>query len=371
VNALTPVGSTRSPPLAALSRVGLRADALDLRALRYFAAAARTGNVGRAAQELGVTGSAISQQIRKLEDELGTALLVRHGRGVTPTRAGTTLQQRVDAVLRLLCAPVDDCDIMAETGGTVSLALPAELATVLAAPLLTATRRDWPNLTLDLREIADGSAEARLLAGEIDAAVLQDPSDLEDLHVERVVTESLGLVAGPRGVLADSVQPVRLRELVALPLILPGPRHWVRRLLAKAAYQHGARLEPAFQIDSLAIAKDMVRNGLGCAVLPAVAVRDETARGALSFRPVEQPALTVTHAVACRQAAPPLAQALAAAAARTVRMVAKGGDWPGARPARSALQPAIAELSAAAMAAAAAVACPQPARGALEFAEGD
>ena len=94
------------------------------------------------------------------------------------------------------------------------------------------------------------------------------------------------------------ILPLRLRELADVPLILPGPRHWIRRLLARAAFQRGIRLNAALQADSVAMTKDMVRNGLGCTILPGIAVRDEIARGALVFRPIEQPALA-DHACDC------------------------------------------------------------------------
>ena len=96
-----------------------------------------------------------------------------------------------------------------------------------------------------------------------------------------------------------------------MPLILPNPRHWLRRLLARAAFQRGLRLDAVFQADSVALTKDMVRNGLGCTILPGVAVRDETARGALVCRPIAQPALLTTHATATRRDAAPVVRDIA------------------------------------------------------------
>ena len=125
---------------------------MELRELRYFAAAARNGNLGRAAQELNVTPSAVSQQLRKLEDSLGTQLLIRHGRGVTPTPTGARLLERFDTILHLLNAPLDPEPAAADAGGTVSLAMPAEIGALIVAPLLAQVRSRWPGVTLDLQE---------------------------------------------------------------------------------------------------------------------------------------------------------------------------------------------------------------------------
>ena len=148
MNALTPFGTPLGTQVGTadirlrepLSRVDAPAGPLELRELRYFAAAARAGNLGRAAQALDVTASAISQQLRKLEDTLGTQLLIRHGRGVTPTPAGARLLERIDTILHLLNAPLDSDQAATRVGETVTLAIPAEIGSLLVAPLVAEAR---------------------------------------------------------------------------------------------------------------------------------------------------------------------------------------------------------------------------------------
>src|SRR5580704_5512029 len=93
-------GTPGMPP--GLSLGGLASRALELRELRYFHSVARTGNFGRAARELNIGQPNVSHQVQKLEQELGTQLLIRHGRGVTLTRAGSCLMERLDVILGLL-----------------------------------------------------------------------------------------------------------------------------------------------------------------------------------------------------------------------------------------------------------------------------
>ena len=333
MNALTPVGTPQVQLPEALSRAAGHAGTTELRELRYFAAAARTGNLGRAAQELRVTPPAISQQLRKLEDELGTQLLIRHARGVTPTPAGACLLQRIDTILHLLDAPLDPEPANAAIEGaaiegTVSIAVPAEIGPLLVAPLVAQVRHRWPGVTLDLQETAGTGSETRLLARQVDIALLQDPADLDELRIDLLLTEGLGLVVSPSAALAESTLPLRLRDLAGVTLILPNPRHWIRRLLARAGFQRGVRFDPAFQVDSVSMTKEMVRSGLGGSILPAVALREEIARGALVFRPIEQPALVTTQAVACRRTAAPVVRDIAQVIGEVVRSLATAGTWP-------------------------------------------
>jgi LysR family transcriptional regulator, nitrogen assimilation regulatory protein len=179
--------------------------------------------------------------------------------------------------------------------------MPAEVAPQLVPPLIAAFHEKCPHVTLDVREAASGLLEAWLLNGRVDIALVQDPPELDELRFEPLLSENLGLVAAPRSRLADSDAPVRLRELADHKLILPRAQHWIARRLASAAFQRGVRIEPAFQVDSLALIKEMVRSLLGCTVLPCMAVRDELARGTLVFRPIEQPTLCATHAIGFRQ----------------------------------------------------------------------
>jgi LysR family nitrogen assimilation transcriptional regulator len=371
LNALTPLGSPQDRLPAAFSRAGVPVGALELRELRYFAAAARTGNLSRAAQELNVTPPAVSQQLRKLEDDLGTQLLIRHSRGVTPTPAGALLLERIDAILRLLNTPLDPDHAAPHDRDTVSLALPAEIGAAVAASLAAQLQERWPGLTLDIQETGGGGIESRLLGCQVDIAVLQDPPELDELHIEPLLAESLGLVVSPRHKLAESALPVRLRDLAGVPLILPNPRHWIRRLLARTGFQRGLRIDPVLQVDSVSITREMVRNGRGCTILPAVAVRDETARGALVFRPIAQPALTTTHAIAVRRMAAPMVHEVARAMSDAIRSLAASGSWPGAQPVRSPVPPPCIEPTQSEQPEDWRVPRLEPVRGGLEFVEGD
>jgi len=288
-----------------MSLGGLAGRALELRELRYFHSVARTGNFGRAARELNIGQPNVSHQVQKLEQELGTQLLIRHGRGVTLTQAGSCLMERLDVILGLLNVPLQQAPAPELTTGTISLALPAEHVPLLVPRLLEECRARWPNVTLAIKEGSSATLEEWVLDRRADIAVLQDPPALDQLDSEPILTERLGLVSGVRTIRLEGAGSVRVRQLASLKLILPHPRHWIRRLVESAAFRRGIVLHPIQQVDGVPLIKEMVRDGVGHTILPYVAVRDEVARGTLAFHPIEHESLLTVHAIACRRGVVP------------------------------------------------------------------
>jgi LysR family nitrogen assimilation transcriptional regulator len=327
--------------------------ALELRDLRSFYSAARTGNFGRAARELNIGQPNVSYQVQKLEQELGTQLLIRHRRGVTLTRAGSCLMDRLEVILGLLNAPLEPEATPERVVGTISVALPPELGPFLVPRLLEACRERWPHVTLAIKEGSSASLEEWVLDRRVDVAVLQDPPSLDELAIEPVATERLGLVSCVRTLRLDGLDSVRVRQLGELKLILPHARHWIRRLVDTAAFRRGIVLDQVQQVDGVALIKEMVRDGSGHTVLPFVAVRDEVARGTLSFLPIDHDPLLTVHAIASRGGAAPAP--FVAEIGRLLREVmshqARNGAWPGASvtgiPAKSAGSMTHPELEAA------------------------
>jgi LysR family nitrogen assimilation transcriptional regulator len=312
-----------------------REKALGLRELRYFLSVAQTGNIGRAARDLNVSQPAISLQLRKLEEGLGTPLLLRHGRGVTLTPAGTCLRDRLQTVMQLLATPLDEPAIEAKPTA-LSFAIPADSGGPLMAPIARMFRSRWPDMTLDVREGSGADLEEWLLHRHVDLAILQDPPTLLQLHIIPLLTEDLGLVAPAHASLAQGSRPLPMRDLAGDALILPDHRHWIRRRLDHAAQQCGLRLSPMLQVNSIALTKVLVRGGLGHTILPRAAAREEIERGALAFRPIGQPPLSSTCVLAFHRAASnsPVT-AFADMVRDAVIALAESGAWPGAQVVRS------------------------------------
>jgi LysR family nitrogen assimilation transcriptional regulator len=304
---------------------------MEIRDLRSFVVIARLGSFSRAASEVLIAQPALSRQVRRLEEEVGVDLLVRHGKGVTPTPAGRRLLDRAKTILHQLDHAgdrlADPAGRVAETDELV-IGLPQDVAGLLAPAVTEAVLGRWPEATLRLREADSGVLEGWLAAGHVSAALLYDPPPIASLHTLPVLTERLVLVAAPHMAVAGRRDPLRFREAAQLPLILPDPQHRIRRSLAQAALQHGVSLNPTLEAGSAALAASMVRRGLGCAVMTPSAVQDDLARGLLACRPIDRPTISTTLSVATPsgQRSTELARLLRGAANGLVT----SGRWAGA-----------------------------------------
>jgi LysR family nitrogen assimilation transcriptional regulator len=317
----------------------------DLRELRYFHHVARTGGFGRAARALNVTQPTVTTQIRKLERRLGASLLTRHGRGLILTPSGASLMARLDVIFGLLSAPLDEAVAPDRSPGTISVGLPSEFAPILVPRLLETCEARLPGVHLAIQSGVSASLEEWILDRRVDIAVLQDPPALDEIDAEPVLTERLGLVSGARDTSLDGTNFVRFRQLAGMKLILQPPRHWIRRMVEAAAFRRGVRLRDITQADDASLIKEMVRYGRGHAILPFSVVRDESARGSLSFRPIEHESLLAVHAITTRRdAASSSRTAEVHGVLRDVMLdLAESGHWAGAsivaRPAKSAGRP--------------------------------
>ena len=167
----------------------------SLTALRTFECAARHAHFGRAAAELCVTDSAVSHQIRQLEEQLGTALFVREGRQVSPTPAARRLLQRLQQAFELI---LDACDELRDPGSqaVLRIAVTAELAQKWLVSRLADFTARYPQITLHLHE---QPLEACLPSQDIDLAITYGtgPEDASAYFVRPLPTLQFFPVCSP------------------------------------------------------------------------------------------------------------------------------------------------------------------------------
>jgi LysR family nitrogen assimilation transcriptional regulator len=315
----------------AVSPLEAREEAFGLRELRYFLSVAKTGNIGRTALAFNVSQPAISMQLRKLEERLGTQLLLRHGRGVTLTAAGVCLRDRAHIAMQLLTLPLTPTSAP-DAEDTVSLAVTAEMGRVLGPSLVKAFRARWPNSRLAIREGRGSLLEEWIIHRQVDVAILEDPPAYVDLELMPVLSDNLGIVGPMYSSLGQDSRLLPVRELTCYPLILPREQHWLRRRLERAALQRGVRLSPCLEVDSIDVINALVCGGVGFSVLPYSAIREEVRHGKLAFQPLGQPMLSCNTSIAFFQDAPSSQIATFADMVRyVIIMLAKEGAWPGAK----------------------------------------
>jgi LysR family transcriptional regulator, regulatory protein for tcuABC len=244
---------------------------MELRQLRYFVRVVELGGMGRAALDLGLVQSALSQQIARLEGELSTRLLQRTSKGVLATEAGMAFFREAQLVLRHADQAVRAAG-EARLSGSVSVGLAPTTASVLGMPLLKAMRERYPDVRLHVVESLSGHISAMLNARQLDLAVLFDTNPARRWSVMPLLEEELFLIQSRAGLSRSAPARVRMAQLKGVPLILPTGVHGLRSTLD--ALFARARFKPtlAAEIDSLPLLMQAVEAGLGATIQPWAAV---------------------------------------------------------------------------------------------------
>ena len=300
--------------------------------MRSFVQVVRSGSISRAATRLNIAQPALSRQIQKLEEEIGLSLVVRHGRGVTATAAGSVLLDRAEALLHQFDQVMHA--VRHPDGGVtghVVLGVPPAAGLLIAPEAVKLFRQRYPSASLQIREGISSLLEEWLLDRRVDVAVLHNPPELDDIAIVPVLRERM-VLAGPPSADPGAGLPIRLAELGTVPLILPSLPHANRRLVEQAAAQHRIRLHLALDVDSVPLTKAMVKGGLGYTILTLAGVSRELAIGELTARPIHRPPLHSSVAIgyqrSCRSG---LVSGAAAMTREVIAELVNSGAWPGAR----------------------------------------
>jgi DNA-binding transcriptional LysR family regulator len=240
---------------------------MELRQLEYFAAVARHRHFGRAADAVYVSQPALSQQVRRLEAELGLALLRRTSRGVELTPAGADLLARTETILAEVAGARAAMDEHADVvRGTVRIAAtPADSLTL--PETLAAFHRDHPGVRIALRHASAAETLELVRSGAVDLAILSPAGKAEGLSVTSLAEEPLRLIAAPDDPLAGT--RVRLHDLSGRAFVLAEPGSALRGAVMAACQEHGFSPVPLLEVGDPATTRHLVGAGLGIALVPA------------------------------------------------------------------------------------------------------
>ncbi len=238
---------------------------MTLQQLTYFLAAVEHGSFSAAAESLHMAQPSLSDQVRRLEAELGVPLFARAGRRLELTEAGRMLQPEAERTLAAAREAQESVrEVRDVTGGTVEFGTFGSAHHYLLGGLVEEFRARHPSVRVRVvgqnsAEVADAVREGRLEAGLV---VL--PVDDRGLDVRPAMREELLYVsAEPR----RTREPVSIETLAAAPLILYDAR-WgaddpTRRQLRERAQRAGVKLEPQIEVEYMTAALDLAVRGLG------------------------------------------------------------------------------------------------------------
>jgi DNA-binding transcriptional LysR family regulator len=250
---------------------------LNLDQLGAFVTVIERGSVSAAAEHLGLTQPAVSLQVRQLEKRLGATLIERVGRRARPTAAGAEL---LDHAGRIDAAVSGALEAVARhatgTMGRVRLGTGATACIFLLPPLLGRLRRAHPNLEIT---VTTGNTPDIVKAVEenlIDLALVTLPTAGRMLEITPLIDDAFVAIA-PHGMALPA--RVTAAVLAELPVLLFEPGGNTRRLVDAWFAQGGIALHPVMSLGSVEAIKEMAAAGLGCAVLPGMAIREGAEHG--------------------------------------------------------------------------------------------
>ncbi|WNL38658.1 LysR family transcriptional regulator [Halomonas sp. PAMB 3232] len=261
---------------------------LNQRALIYLNEVIRRGSLRRAAAHLDVDPSALSRQIKMLEESLGSKLCERVGSGMRATQAGLLLAQHFntqraqeEAVLSRLNA------LQGLTRGNVRIAVGEGFIADLIARPLGDFMTTFAGINVDIRMAGVNEAMSLLKDYEVDLALLYAPPVDPALYCHVETRQPLDLIVPPNHPLGELERPITLDDLRRWPLGLMDNPFGMRQMVNMVEHHERIHLEARLYTNSVAVLKNFVRSGIGVTFMPELTVEDEIRRGEIVPLPMQ------------------------------------------------------------------------------------
>ncbi len=277
---------------------------VSLRQLRYFEALARHRHFRRAAQECAVTQPALSMQIQSLEAVLGVALIERRPDAIAITAEGREVARRARLILASV-RDLEDCARMSgdDLAGEIALGVIPSIAPYLLPTLLPALAERYPALRLKVRETITRTLIEELAQARVDVVLAALPLEHPEFESVALFVDPF-LFAYPRDEASEYPARVRPGDIPRRRLLLLEEGHCLRdQAMRFCAPETGAE-NSVFGTSSLSTIVQMVANGLGVTLLPAMSVDTELRDDRVGLAPFSAPAPSRTVGLAWRSTSP-------------------------------------------------------------------
>jgi LysR family hydrogen peroxide-inducible transcriptional activator len=273
---------------------------MEMHQLRYFVAVAQMSSFSRAAEACFVSQPSLSQQIAKLETELGRRLLDRLGRRVQLTDAGRQLLQSATAILGTMDDVKrrlqDDANL---DGCRLAVGAIPTIAPYVMPVLLERYQKKHPGVEVTVHEDVTRHLIDAVVAGELDVAVLALPLEEERLELETLWTEEL-LLAIPRGHALARKKRITMADLRPERFLLLTEMHCLGAQVLSYCRAHECQPLIACRSAQIATMQALIEQGLGISLLPEMATQGPARKG-IVYRRLANPAPTRTITVICRK----------------------------------------------------------------------
>ena len=244
---------------------------MEMHQLRYAVAVARSGNFSRAAEQCHVSQPSLSQQILKLEEELGERLFDRTKRETKVTPHGEAFLRRAIRILEEVDAATREAhDAKELISGVISIGVIPTIAPYLLPEVMAAFTREYPGVEMIVQEETTGRLLKLLQGYEIDFALISPPFDAEGLQTQHLLEEEL-LLALPRKHPLVAKKSVSSVDLEGEKMILMKEGHCLGDQVLNFCNRSEVRPQISFRSAQLETIQSLIAAGMGISLIPAMA----------------------------------------------------------------------------------------------------
>jgi DNA-binding transcriptional LysR family regulator len=273
---------------------------LDFRQLRYALSVSKERSFTKAAKRLNISQSAVSEQVKLLEEEIGFELFRRTSRGIEATDRGRTFLYESERVMGDLLSLSDTARRLRGVAlDTLTIGMGSGMGQIFIPKLFADLKRDLPGVRLEIRTAPTRNIFNELHEETIDAgiAIESDPDRLPaGLVFDRLIDAEMALITHPKHALARSKQPVDIGRLVAEPFIMSELTVGYGQVVLSLFTDLGIRPNTLAVVDNIETIKMIVQSEGSIAIVPRACVENEVALGllkALAIAPARNVSLSL------------------------------------------------------------------------------
>jgi len=268
---------------------------MEFRNIRHFIHVAEVGSLSTAAEHLHMVQPALSQSIKKLEENLSVTLFTRSKRGMELTESGRIFLKHAYGILNqynrakenLLAANDDPI-------GLVSVGMTASVLNVLSVPLCRSIKNKYPRIQLNLEEGLEGNIQYGFEAGWYDIVVSCKKKHNETMVVEKLLTEELFLVSPYDASKNGKKEEIKFKDIVNYPLIIPQDHHSVTHSIEEIANSIDVEIISTQFSGALHPTLQLIEAGFGSSILPWSAIFEQVQKKRLTAQKVVKPSIKRT-----------------------------------------------------------------------------
>ena len=235
---------------------------IDLELYRVFYVVAKNKHMTKASEELHISQPAISQSIKKLEDQLGGALFLRSNKGMELTEEGKMFYDYVKGALELINNAENEFTSFKDLSkGEIKIGCSTTLTKLILIDVLRDFHIEHPNITIDITNDLTSNLINDLKLGKLDLVIFNESNIKEkNLHLEKIKELKQGFIYNPE-YFTDNINT--FEDLMKYPLILQKKESNSRKLLDSILFNSGIILEPKMEVVSQELITEFTNIGLG------------------------------------------------------------------------------------------------------------